>query len=64
MSVSVDALRKTALALIIYGYILLLGVLLTVCFYIGAYCGYKSYVKADKGELDKQGITREGLLSR
>ena len=53
MQVSVDALRKTALALIIYGYVLLLGVLFTICFYIGAYLGYKSYLKSDHEELNK-----------
>ncbi len=45
-----DTLRKTALVLIVYGYILLIGVLFTICFYVGAYLGYKSYKKMDTEE--------------
>lgn len=40
-------LRVTTLVLIIYGYILLLCALVTVCFFIGVILGYRAYVKAD-----------------
>jgi len=45
--INTDTLVITAKALIIYGYILFLGVLLTICFFIGILLGYRSYVKAD-----------------
>ena len=43
----VSSLRITTMVLIIYGYLLLLGILLLVCFYAGAYFGFKSRMAAD-----------------
>ena len=40
-----NMLRATALVLIIYGYFLLLGMILIILFYIAAFMGYRSYVK-------------------
>ena len=37
----IDTLRITTLILIIYGYLLLLGIFLLMLFYIGAYVGFK-----------------------
>ena len=39
--------RNTVMVLIIYGYLLLLGMFLTMCFFIAFYFGYKSYIKTD-----------------
>ena len=63
--VSVKTLRNTALVLIIYGYILFLGILFTIFFYLGAYLGYKSYKKGDLEEVDRLKDSGEasGLLS-
>ena len=40
-------LRNTALALVIYGYLLFFVIFLVILFYIGLYFGYKSYIKQD-----------------
>ena len=39
--------RTTVMVLIIYGYLLLAGILLIILFFIGFYFGYKNYIKSD-----------------
>ena len=46
-TLNTNTLRATAMVLIIYGYFLLIGIILVILFYAGAYFGYKSYVKQD-----------------
>ena len=54
VNVNTNALWATALALIIYGYLLFVAVILTILFYIGAYMGYQAYVKEDRASLEHQ----------
>ena len=44
---SVTTLRNTAMVLIIYGYFLLIGIVVAVFFAVGAFLAYRSYVKND-----------------
>ena len=45
--VSIDTLRSSAEALIIYGYLLMLGLLLMGLFYLGAYFGWRGFYTKD-----------------
>ena len=54
VDINTNTLRATALTLIVYGYLLFVGVVFTILFYIGAYMGYQSYAKEDKEALEKQ----------
>ena len=50
----VDNLRISTMILIIYGYFLLLGILLLMCFYAGAYFGFKARMAGDKEHVNGQ----------
>ena len=47
VNLDTNTLRATAMVLIIYGYLLLIGTILTILFYTVAFLGYRSYVKQD-----------------
>ena len=46
--VSIDTLHTTAEVLIIYGYLLMLALLLWGLFYLGVYCGWKGFYTKDQ----------------
>ena len=46
--------RVTCLVIIIYGYLLLAGIVFLILFYVSAYFGYKAYVKGDLAQVAAQ----------
>ena len=48
---SVQTERTTCLVIIIYGYLLLIGIVGLILFYISLYFGYKAYVEGDMENL-------------
>jgi len=46
--------------LIVYGYILLLCILLLICFYVGAYFGLKARMAGDQEQFASQEEPNEG----
>ena len=47
LDLNVNALRSTAMVLIIYGYFLLIAIVFAILFSIFAYRGYQAYIKPD-----------------
>lgn len=48
-----NMLRGSALALVIYGYLLFLVLTLVILFYIGAFFAYRAYCKQDQATMDR-----------